>query len=217
MGETRIRARSEGTSDPIGDWSALRERLAALQVVKCRMVHERLRWEHGQLVRIHRGEPEPVLARLGLCRAEVREQRLACGHTMARHHLHQALRDLHEDGVLSEPEYVQLDQELNAVGNEIHLLDHRKGDAERWYAVLAEGQAIADLETAESCIALEKAAAEVRALESEHDRYVEQLGAWRGRLLQLIDRALVRGAGDSANVEEPLPGPPPPVMTGSSS
>lgn len=176
-------------TDATGDWCDLREWLAALEVVKCRMVHERLRWQDGRLVRIDRGEPESVLARLGLCPAEVREQRLACGHTMVRHHLQRALQTLHEGGVSSEEEHVQLHQELNAIDNHIHLLDHRKGAAEVRHAVLAEGQALGDPTSTDRATAVAKAAAEVRACEAEHDRHVERLVAWRERLLQLVDRA----------------------------
>lgn len=176
-------------ADATGEWSDLREWLAALEVVKCRMIHERLRWQDGRLVRIDRGEPEPVLARLGLCPAEVREQRASCGHTMVRHHLQRALQALHEGGVSSEEEHAQLHQELNAIDNQIHLLDHRKGMAERRHAVLAEGQALGDPATTDHATALAEAAAEVRACEAEHDHHVERLAAWRERLLQLVDRA----------------------------
>jgi hypothetical protein len=183
-------------SELVRDCVVLRDRIAALQLVECRMAHERLRREQGRLVRIDRGEPEPVLARRGLCSAEVREQRLACGHTMARYLLHRALRVLRLAGELGEREHGELEQALGGLGDQVHLLDHRKGEAERRSGLLAEGLSLSERPSAAARMALEAAAAEVRALEQEHEGYVRELGVWRERILRHLDLVIGRGRPD---------------------
>src|SRR3989337_863431 len=78
----------------------LREQVASLRVIRCRMLHERVRVEDGAARRVSRGEPEPSLVRIGLCSPEVRARNLACGHTMARYVLLDAVQALHAAGSL---------------------------------------------------------------------------------------------------------------------
>jgi hypothetical protein len=164
------------------DVVAIGHRIMALQLVNCRMVHERVRSEQGQLVRLLVEGGEGRLARLPLCSREIRAQRLACGHTTARDRVRRDLRALLAAGALSEPEHRALADELDAIGNDIQGLDHRKGDAEKDYALATEDR------SATGALAVEMRDAAVRVLEREHDSHVERLRAWRERLLNAIQR-----------------------------
>ena len=168
------------TADSPESLRALRDRVASLQVTRCRMVHERVRVENGRIVRVSRGEPEPIPVRIGLCGPEARARNLACGHTMARYVLLDAVAALHAAGRLPDAEHAPLRQALESVSDAIHLLDHRKGHAERALALASEGDHASR----------EESGAEVRRLEEEHDAYAEQVRELRSAVLAHLDAAL---------------------------
>ncbi len=149
---------------------SLRDQVAALQVIRCRMVHERVRVEDGVVLRATHGGRE--LVRMGLCSPEVRGRNLACGHTMARYILFDAARAL---GAAHEP----LLRELESVSDAIHILDHQKGDAERQLA-LASGT--------EGASALQ--AAEISRLEAQHDAFADQMRELQRAVLARLDAAI---------------------------
>lgn len=169
------------------DWRALRDRVAALRVTRCRLAHERVRRENGRALRVHRGEAEAAPVRVGLCDPEERAGQLACGHTMARYALLEALASLHAAGELSEAAHVELDGRLRRVSDAIHLLDHEKGEAEKRRAFLPEG-------SGESAAA----AAEVRALERRHDGYAEEVREVHAAVLRRLDALVPPGRTDAA-------------------
>src|SRR5215207_4743614 len=104
----------------------LREELAALCVVKCHMSHERVVRAADSMLPVVCRFPEGSYQRVGLCSPEARARRLGCSHTTARTKLERAISELDTRG---EPG-ASLGHELNWLDNEIHLLDHRKGEAE---------------------------------------------------------------------------------------
>lgn len=163
--------------------SEIRERIATMQIVSCRLAHERVRWENGSIVRRQVGQEHiPVRP---LCSWEVRRRRLACAHTTARYSAEQALLDLRKAGALSEDACAALAEELHALGQQIHLLDHRKGDAEKAYGLAAETSRLAEDATADA--SRDEAKSLVRVMESAHDRYVERFRDWRDRVLAAAD------------------------------
>jgi hypothetical protein len=153
----------------------LRAQVASLQVIRCRMVHERVRIENGVALRRSGGGAEPALVRLGLCSPEVRGRNLACGHTMARYVLFDAVRALQQDPLL---------EALETVHNAIHLLDHQKGDAERQLALSSEMKNV--LETA-------RWASEIERIEQQHDLHVEQIRKIQAAMLAHLDAAIHEG------------------------
>jgi hypothetical protein len=179
-------------ADSLEPLRALREQVAALQVTRCRMFHERVRVENGAVLWVHRGEPEPSPVRIGLCSPEVRARNLACGHTMARYVLLDAVRALHAAGRLPRAAHDPLEQALEGVCNGIHLLDHQKGDAERELALSSEREHRSRGEPAEEEATGEAAhaAAEVRRLEEQHDVYAEQIRELQVAVLAHLEAAL---------------------------
>jgi hypothetical protein len=161
---------------------SLRDQIASLQVIRCRMVHERVRVEDGAVVRVSRGGREPDLVRMGLCSPEVRGRNLACGHTMARYVLLDAVRALQAAG----GPHDALLQALESVSNAIHLLDHQKGEAERQLALASE-------RAAEAESAATRFAAEIKRLEEQHDAYAEQMRELRHTVLAHLDAAIRDG------------------------
>ena len=160
--------------------SSLCDEIASLRVVKCRMNHERV---IGAAVRAQPpGSRVPLhnFKRVGLCSPDERNARLGCSHTMSRTKLDRAISEL-------EPEQAgQLGRELNWLTNEIHLLDHRKGEAELRIATARceAGGGLGDTR------ALELMEEEVARLERQHDEYVERVGALRDRIMFEIERVL---------------------------
>jgi hypothetical protein len=186
-------------ADSLESLRALRERIASLGVARCRMIHERVRIENGAALRVSRGEPEPSLVRIGLCSPEVRARNLACGHTMARYVLLDAVRALHAAGRLAEAAHDALEQALESVCNDIHLLDHQKGDAERQLALSSEGKhrSCGDAAQEEATSAAARSAAEVRRLEEQHDAYAERISELQVEVLAHLDAAIVVGGARS--------------------
>lgn len=183
-------------ADSLESLRALREQIASLQVTRCRMFHERVRVENGAALRVSRGEPEPSLVRIGLCGAEVRARNLACGHTMARYVLLDAVGALHVAGRLPEATHDPLKQALESVCNAIHLLDHQKGEAERQLALSSERKhrSRGGAAEEEGTSAATDSAAEVKRLEAQHDAYAEQIRELQGAVLAHLDAAIVDGS-----------------------
>ena len=123
--------------------------------------------------------------RIGLCSHEVRARRLGCSHTTARIKLADAVDELKPETDLS----AAWSQELRYLDNEIHLLDHRKGEAE---TVLARTQE-------EFCRAggpvspktkVAQAEKKVYDLERLHDEFVARISALRDGVMAEIGRLL---------------------------
>ena len=150
--------------------SSLRNEIAAMSIVKCRMVHERVirLADSNQSVLVNK--------RVGLCSPDVRAQRLSCGHTMSRVRLDRAIDEL-ESGI-AEP----LRYELNWLTNEIHLLDHRKGEAE-----VQRARAEQDVKRGrEESNELEL----IKELERQHDEYTDKMGVLRNKVVAEIDKVI---------------------------
>ena len=171
----------------IDDLRLLRGEIAALGVVKCHMSHERI---------IRAGEPRPPLVsscpkgsykRVGLCSPEVRTQRLGCSHTTARIKLGDAIKELNTGNGKNSGQGPSLGSELNWLNNQIHLLDHQKGEAEKTLAKMEEEMYFADDQTQRGA-KLMGAQEAVRELERLHDGYVEQIGLLRDKVLNEMDR-----------------------------
>jgi hypothetical protein len=74
--------------------SSLREEIAALRVVKCRMSHERVVRTADSMLPVVCRFPEGSYQRVGLCSAEARGQRLGCSHSTARIKLKRGINEL---------------------------------------------------------------------------------------------------------------------------
>lgn len=163
----------------------LHSQVTGLRIVKCHMAHERVVRSPDTL--------QPKLSQLfphsferwGLCTPDVRAERLGCSHTMSRILLDRVIDELESDII------EQFRDELNRVTNEIHLLDHKKGQAEA-------RKAIAEMDTRNQCEGGElseellRATAEIKQLEQEHDGYVERVGAFRGRIIQELEKMMMK-------------------------
>ncbi len=156
----------------------LYEQIAELKVVKCRLTHERVKIDPQTKLPIPHVLPD-TYARIGLCSPEERKIRLACGHTMARYLLQEAVTIM--DGDES-----ALRSELDEVTNKIHSLDHQKGDAEKYFAQLVE----------QKCVQkeLESAAAQIEEIEIQHTDCVEKIGKLRNKILDRMKIVIEREA-----------------------
>jgi hypothetical protein len=170
---------------------ALRTEIAALMAVKCRMFHERIIRAAGSNLPVVCRVPERSYQRIGLCDPETRARQLGCGHTMSRYRLEKAIAELDPENV-SAAEKTLLGSELNYLVNEIHLLDHKKGEAEKALAIALEevyeegGAASANDER------LRFAENQITQIEQLHDEYVARIGALRDRVLAQIDNLIAQ-------------------------
>jgi len=79
--------------------------------------------------------------------------------------------------------------ELNWLNNEIHLLDHQKGEAEKALARILEEAYCAE-DRARNCQRLREAEEKIRKMEELHDEYVERLGLLRDRVVTEMDKLI---------------------------
>jgi hypothetical protein len=178
----------------LGHLHSFREEIAALRIVKCRMSHERVIRVDGSTPRVICRFPENSYQRIGLCSPEVRAKRLGCSHTSARIKLEDAINELNSSGEKGNGPGPRLSSELSWLNNQIHLLDHRKGEAEKTLARMLEdayraggwGRKSKELMDAENA---------VQELERTHDEYVERIGRLRDRVVTEIDKLMEQSRG----------------------
>lgn len=168
--------------------SSLREEIVALAAVKCHMSHERIIRAAGSLLPVVCRFPEGAYRRVGLCSPETRAQRLGCSHTMARIKLESAIDELETGAGEESVPGSFLRSELNWLNNEIHLLDHRKGEAEKTLARILEEYGAVD--GAGQAKRLREAEAKVRELERLHDEYVDRIGILRDTIVTEMDKLI---------------------------
>ena len=151
---------------------ALRSRIETLRASACGMAHESIPTDPD-------GKPVPSarspsgFARVGICPEAVRNENIACSHTMARYLLRDAVMRLPGEGTEA------ILAALHDLEQEISLLDHRRYDAEsrRAAAMLAKGSDDA-------------AALEIAGLVAEHRACVTRAESLRAEVLRRIDDAL---------------------------
>jgi hypothetical protein len=162
--------------------ASIRDDIASMRVFKCHMAHERVVASNARARSpVDRGSLYSF-KRVGLCSPDERAGRLGCSHTMSRTKLDRAINEL-EPGKAR-----QLGYELNRITNEIHLLDHLKGEAE---ARLASARREARGGSGEAqALEILKATEEVSHLERQHDEYVERVGVLRDRVVSEIEMIL---------------------------
>lgn len=171
------------------DLHSLRKEIAALCVVKCRMSHEQVVRARESMLPIASHFPEGSYQRIGLCSPEVRAKRLGCSHTSARIKLQHAIDELNMRDGESNGLGPLLNSELVWLNNQIHLLDHRKGEAEATLArALDEAYRLGGWKRKEKDLI--KAENAVQELEGTHDEYVERLSTLRDRVVIEIDRLM---------------------------
>jgi len=88
---------------------------------------------------------------------------------------------------------VSLSSELNLLDNEIHLLDHRKGEAEKVFARLLAEAFSTDGHVRE-CARVRRAEEKIRELEGLHAQYVERIGVLRDKVVAELDKLIEQAA-----------------------
>ena len=188
------------TESRLNELFSLREEIAALCIVKCHMSHERVIRSAGTLLPVV-SRTTNSFERVGLCSPEARAQRLGCSHTTARIRLETAIDEL-DKGNDEHKGIVALGNELNYLDNEIHLLDHRKGEAEKTLARMLEELRGTD-DSALEIERLREAEKEVRAMERLHDEFVARISMLRDTVMTEIDKLIEQvGKGDSRRILE---------------
>lgn len=166
---------------------SLRREVSALRAVKCRMSHERVVRQGEHMLPAASRLPGVAYRRVGLCDHGERALRVGCSHTTARVKLKEAINELGGGGGPA----TDLAGELNRLDNEIHLLDHRKGEAEKELARALEWAHRAGDQGGEG-VGLAAVENEVGELELLHDGYVEQVGTLRDRVMAELDGLIAR-------------------------
>ncbi len=159
-------------------FSELYERIARLKAVKCRLAHERILYDKETNLPIPEDLPDEIsYQNIGFCPREIRAERIACGHTMARYLLVNALTLLESNGV----ETKNLRDDLDEATNNIHRLDHEKGFAEKRLAQLMEkkySEPDNDLNGE-----IEQAKNAIKDVENLHSVYAEKIGSVRDSII----------------------------------
>ena len=161
------------SDDELNKFIELFDKISKLKSVKCGMAHERVRVNKETGLPIAQTMPVSSYKRIGLCSPEIRGEQLSCGHTMARYLLRDALALLNSEG----KDTVILEAELGDLINRIHILDHKKGEAEKRLAKLIEK--IRFQPETDSTSDFEAANAEIQNIEQQHDECVELISNLR--------------------------------------
>ncbi|MDD1619942.1 MAG: aspartyl/asparaginyl beta-hydroxylase domain-containing protein [Methylococcaceae bacterium] len=172
----------------LDDWMMLKERVVLMRAEKCCLAHERVKLENG--VPVRGTGTEANFRRIGFCGREIRDQQLGCAHTMVRYQLRDIIRALDNSGMMTAEDSKRLAQLLDSAGNEIQFMDHRKGTAEKHYAIL-RGQ-LNSPGTQPSEAALLAASEQIAAMEIRHEGYVKQIGSIRDRVLAYLEAGIAR-------------------------
>jgi hypothetical protein len=174
---------------PLGHLYSLREEIAALCVVKCRMSHERVIRAGEAMLPVTCRFTESNYERVGLCKPEIRAKRLGCSHTSARIKLEDAINELNTRDEEANRLGPLLSSELNWLNNQIHLLDHRKGEAEKNLArMLEDAYRAGGLRRKDKDMI--EAENRIQELERAHDEYIERIGRLRDRIMIEIDKLI---------------------------
>jgi len=168
---------------------SLREEIATLSIMKCRMSHERVIKDQASGLSVICRFPEGSYQRVGLCAPDLRATRLGCSHTTARVKLDDAIKVLGMSEVMDKAYVSVLSRELRWLDNAIHLLDHRKGEAEKRLARIRD-EVCGTSEREENGEKVREAEKEVGKMEQRHDEYVKRLGQLRDKVVSEIDKLL---------------------------
>src|SRR5688500_15218834 len=168
---------------------SLRKEIAALCIVKCHMSHERIRRVGEFMLPVVSRLPGGDYERVGLCSPEARARRLGCSHTTARVKLQEAVNELSRGHGKNAGQVLELGDRVNWQDNEIHLLDHRKSEAEKCLAKTEE-QKYRFSDQTDKSEELIGAKGLVLEMEQLHDKYVEQMGVLRDRVLNSLDNLI---------------------------
>lgn len=167
---------------------SLRERIASLQVLSCRLVHERVQLEQGLAKRrVQDIGQEPIFVRIGLCPHAFRSKQLSCAHTLARHTLDDAILVMQQESVLNEEEADCLRSDLQRISHAIHMTDWQKNEAEVRYALQVEQATNRDLPAFAASLEINTYLNELIA---QHTQSAEELRQLHQRVLELLDCAL---------------------------
>jgi hypothetical protein len=165
---------------PDRNLSILRDQVAALRAVPCRLEHERvLIGEEGIRRNRESAGNDPGVVRVGLCPKTVRDSQLSCAHTCARNHLDRAIAASRREGVLSAEEAAQLHKDLERISLAIHATDWQKNQAEVRYALLLEQGAQAESEGELTLLG---------SLVAQHTELTTELAQLQGFLLERLEQ-----------------------------
>lgn len=168
--------------------SSLREGVASLNVLPCRLAHERVLMEDGLARRRAQGiGVEPIFVRAGLCSKQVRSRQLACAHSLARHVFDQAIDTSEQQGILSTEEASRMRCAVQRLSHTIHSTDWTKSAAEIRYALLREQETLSGNPASAS---VHEEQRRLDALVERHQEAVEELRGMHRFLLERIDTAL---------------------------
>jgi len=174
--------------ETLDDWIMLKERVALMRAEKCCLAHERVKSENG--VPVRNTGAEDGFCRIGFCSREIRDHQLGCAHTMVRYQLQDIIRALGNSDIMTAEDSTSLEQLLDSAGNEIQFMDHRKGAAEKHYAILHEQLNNPAMQPSEA--ALLSASEQIAAIDRQHNACVKQIGSIRDRVLTYLEAGISR-------------------------
>ncbi|MFA5017953.1 MAG: aspartyl/asparaginyl beta-hydroxylase domain-containing protein [Methylobacter sp.] len=173
--------------ETLDDWIMLKERVALMRAEKCCLTHERVKSENG--VPVRNTGAEDGFCRIGFCSREIRDHQLGCAHTMVRYQLQDIIRALGNSDIMTAEDSTSLEQLLDSAGNEIQFMDHRKGAAEKHYAILHEQLNNPAMQPSEA--ALLAASEQIAAIDIQHGACVKQIGSIRDRVLAYLEAGII--------------------------
>ncbi|MGE3799978.1 MAG: hypothetical protein AB7H80_03075 [Candidatus Kapaibacterium sp.] len=174
----------------------LRETISHFRAVSCRMKHENVVQVIPSTELMSDGEEvviPPQFERVGFCPQDFRARQTACGHTMARYTLKEALEMLKEvegesdqrDGATQQEKVIgEWLEEWHRIDGEIGQLDHRKGEVEKARAKFDEKM------FDEGRVMWEEIERELADISDHHQHCIVRLNKMQETILKSLDKVL---------------------------
>ena len=181
-------------NDVLNNLIRLIDKIKNIEGVRCDMVHERVAIDASSKLPIPNWVEKNSFKRNSLCPSEVRNKRLACGHTDVRNILKKFLSELKSIEEFDKTKIENLHAKLDKTDLDICLLDHKKGDAELRYAMklnevyqINKGMKNPDAIILED---LKDEKAEIKKLEATHRNYVTTMLELKNENLETVNKVI---------------------------
>lgn len=155
----------------------IKQKLEAFELVQCGLKHELVKLDLGTKLPIKlTSSQDTEYQRISLCQLTDRQKRLGCAHSSSNAHFNRLIDALQTENL----EIKTIQKKINNQIFNIYMLDHKKGDLEKEYAICLDNQLTTQStkQQLKECIAL-------------HRTYMDNLKSLKNELITSIDTILL--------------------------
>lgn len=155
----------------------IKQNIEAFELVPCGLKHELVKLDADSKRPIkHSISDKNQYQRIELCSLSDRNKRLGCAHSASNARFNRLIDQLETDDDI----VIELQKNINAVIFKIYMLDHKKGDLEKEYAICLDKN-----------ITTQKIKEQLNECITLHKTYINNLKDLKNSLITLIDTMLL--------------------------